>query len=100
MFETILAKDQASLTDDEKGFLMARRSYMNDDQKKRYAEMIDLHEKGELFSAPVEDENDLKSLSLARLKEIAKVENVEVKGLKSVAEFARAIQATRDEKEA
>lgn len=96
MFDEIVAMDQEALNDDQKGFLMARRGYFNDEQKKRYSKMIELHEAGKLVSAREEDENDLSTLSLASLKAVAKEEEVDTKGLKSAKEFAKAIQAHRD----
>lgn len=97
MFDALIAMDQESLNDEQKGFLMARRGYFNDEQKKRYAGMIKLHEEGKLFADKDEDESDLNTLSLATLKKVAKEEGVDVKGLKSVKEFRKAIQASRDE---
>lgn len=98
MFDTIIAMDQDSLTNEQKGFLMARRSYFNDEQRKRYADMIKLHEAGKLLVDDTEeDENDLSTLSLASLKKVAKDEGVDVKGLKSAKEFRKAIEASRED---
>lgn len=97
IFDEIVAMDQEALNDDQKGFLMARRGYFNDEQKKRYADMIKAHEDGTLFKGTDEDENDLSTLKLPALKAIAEEEGVNVRGLKSVAEFRKAIQAKRDE---
>lgn len=100
MFNAIIAMDKDSLTKEQRGFLMARRSYMNDEQRKRYADMIKAHEAGTLDQdEEEEDENDLSTLSLASLKAVAKEEGVNVKGLKSTKEFVKAIQAHRDEQE-
>lgn len=99
MFDEILSLDQETLNDEQKGFLMARRGYFNDEQKKRYAEMIKLHEAGKLFASTEEDESDLTTLSLAKLKDIAKEEGVDVKGLKSAKEFAKAIKVAREDNE-
>lgn len=44
MFDTIIAADKDTLNDQQREFLMARREYMNDDQRKRYADMIEDHE--------------------------------------------------------
>lgn len=99
MFDQLVAMDQDSLNDEQKGFLMARRGYFNDEQRKRYADMIAKHEKGTLVGKKAEDENDLSTLKLARLKEIATEEGVDVKGLKSVAEFVKAIKAHREDAE-
>ncbi len=46
MLEVIMSKSQEDLSTEERGFLMARRSYLNDEQKKRYADMIEEHEGG------------------------------------------------------
>lgn len=97
IFDELLAMDKDSLSLEQKQFLMARRGYFNDEDKKRYADIIKLHEAGKLTEEVEEDEDDLKTLSLAKLKKLATAEKVEVKGLKTVAEFARAIQAKRDE---
>lgn len=96
MFDQIIAMDQESLNIEQKQFLMARRPYFNDEQKKRYADMIKLHEAGKLTEEVEEDENDLETLSLASLKKIAKEEKVDVKGLKSAKEFVKAIEASRE----
>lgn len=96
MFEQLKAMDQESLNIEQKRFLMARRDYFNDEDKKRYAEMIKLHEAGKLVEEVEEDENDLNTLTLASLKEVAKEEGVEVTGLKSKAEFVKAIKAHRE----
>lgn len=49
MFDTIVAMDKDNLTKEQLGFLMARRDYMNDALKARYASEIKLHEAGKLF---------------------------------------------------
>lgn len=97
LFDRIIQMDKDSLTREQLGFLMARRGYMNDEQRKRYADVIKKHEEGTLFEEEEEDENDLKTLSLASLKALAKEEGVDVKGLKAKGEFIKAIQAQRDE---
>lgn len=99
MFNAIIAMDKDSLTREQLGFLMARRGYMNDEQRKRYADFIKKHEAGTLFEDEVEDESNLATLSLASLKAVAKEEGVNVKGLRSTKEFVKAIQAHRDEQE-
>ncbi len=96
MFDAIVAMDQEVLNDEQKGFLMARRGYFNDEQRKRYADMIKLHESGKLFKTKDEDESDLSTLSLKTLKKVAKDEDVDVKGLTSADEFRKAIQSARD----
>ena len=59
MFDTIIAMDQDALTDEQKGFLMARRDYFNDEQRKRYAPMVKAFEAGTLFADKEEDTSDL-----------------------------------------
>lgn len=77
VFDTILKKDKDSLSMEEIGFLMARRSYLNDADRARYADLIKKHEKGELF--PVKEEEEaLGSMTLKQLKALAK--ELEVKG--------------------
>lgn len=77
VFDEILKKDKDSLSMDEIGFLMARRSYLNDADRARYADLIKKHEKGELF--PVKEEEEvLGAMSLKELKKIAK--GLEIKG--------------------
>lgn len=97
MFDAIIAMDKDSLSREQLGFLMARRGYMNDEQRKRYAELIKKHEAGTLFKDEDEDESNLNTLSLASLKALAKEEGVVVTGLKSTKEFVKAIQAKRDD---
>jgi len=46
LFDSLVAMDKESLTEDQKAFLMARRPYFNDEQRKRYADMIEEHEAG------------------------------------------------------
>jgi len=58
LFNLIVSMDQETLTNEQKGFLMARRSYMNDEQRKRYADMIKLHEAGKLILEDESDESD------------------------------------------
>lgn len=41
VLEGILAKDKSTLTDDEVAFLRARRSYLNDEQTKRFADVLE-----------------------------------------------------------
>lgn len=98
LFDIIVSMDKDTLSDDQKGFLMARRSYMNDEQRKRYADMIKLHEAGKLLTPAEEDESDLETLSIKKLQAIAKDEEIDVKGLKTAKELARAIKASRADK--
>jgi hypothetical protein len=97
MFDELVAMDQEVLNDEQKGFLMARRGYFNDEQRKRYADMIKAHEAGKLFAPKVEDEADLETLSVKKLQAIAKAEGVDVKKLTTAKEIAKAIKASREE---
>jgi len=40
MLDAILAKEPAALTDEDKAFLRARRSYLNTEQRTIYAEVL------------------------------------------------------------
>lgn len=40
MLNTILGKDKAVLSDEEKGFLIGRRGYLNEEQYARYADIF------------------------------------------------------------
>jgi hypothetical protein len=91
LFDKIISMDQETLTDEQKGFLMARRDYMNDEQRKRYADMIELHEKGELFTVPLE------KMSVAQLKAEAKKRKVSITGLKTAEEILSAIEEAEQE---
>lgn len=42
--KAILEKDKDLLSEDEKQFLLARRSYLNDTERARFADMIKDHE--------------------------------------------------------
>lgn len=92
---TILEKDKERLSTEELGFLMARRSYLNDEQRSRYADLIKKHEKGELFST--EENTDLGSMTLKELKAVAKAEGVNITGLKKESEIIDAINEARGE---
>ena len=94
----ILSLDIEELSDDQKEFLMARRSYLNAEQKTKYSKLIKLHEEGKLVTKD-EDESNLESLSLAKLKKIAKDEGVDIKKLVSVKEIAVAIKNAREDAE-
>ena len=103
LFEEIVAKDQESLTRPEAEFLMARRSYMNDADKKRYADMIKKHEAGTLFPAEEGADEDLSKLSLKQLKKIAKEKGVEglskMKTPEEVIEAINEVEGADDEDE-
>jgi hypothetical protein len=95
MLEAILAKSKDSLSTEELGFLMARRSYLNDADTARYADLIKKHEKGELFSTS--SEKDLGEMSLKELKAIAKDEEIDITGLKKESDIIDAINEARGE---
>lgn len=63
MLDEILAKEPAALTDSDKGFLRSRRSYLNEEQRTVYAEIL-----ADVPDAP----EDLSTMSLAKLKKLAK----------------------------
>jgi len=44
VFDEILALDKDQLTEEQRQFLMARRSYLNEMQRKHYADLIEAHE--------------------------------------------------------
>jgi hypothetical protein len=92
VFDQIVSMDQESLSDEQKGFLMARRSYMNDEQRKRYAGMIKLHEDGKLFVKEVA----LEDMDLKQLKAEAKKRKVSITGLKTEEEIIEALQEAED----
>lgn len=54
MFDNIIAMDKDTLTVDQKAFLMARRDYFNDEQRERYADMIEEHE-ANMDATPLEE---------------------------------------------
>lgn len=95
MFDTILAKDKDSLSEGEVQFLMARRSYLNDEQRKRYADLITAHEKAVKSGKVGKSEDGLDEMKLPALKKLADKEEVDVKGLTTVPEIAAAIRAAR-----
>lgn len=95
--DIILSKDKDTLSSEELGFLMARRSYLNDEQRSRYADLIKKHEKGELISS--NEDTDLGSMTLKELKAVAKAEGVDIKGLKTESEIIDAINEARGEEE-
>lgn len=95
ILEVILGKDKDRLSTEELGFLMARRGYLNDEQRARYADLINKHEKGKLFSS--DEDTDLGSMTLKELKAVAKAEGVDIKGLKTEGEIIDAINEARGE---
>lgn len=71
VLEKILAKDKSTLTGDEKAFLRARRSYLNDEQTKRFADVLDDSDE---TSSPFD------SLTLPALKKLAEENEVDLTG--------------------
>lgn len=71
-FNEILRKDQESLSTEEREFLMARRSYLNDADRKRFADIIEEHEANIGKSGDGLDEK-----SVAELKEMLDEKEVE-----------------------
>lgn len=94
MFDEILSLDQETLNDEQKGFLMARRDYFNDEQRKRYADMIKLHEAGKLLKG---SKPALEDMTLAQLKAEAKARKVSITGLKTAEEIIEALNEAEDE---
>lgn len=95
--ETILGMDKDTLSKEQLGFVMARRGYLNDEQKKRFDKEIKLHEKGELFKDEEEGGEGLEGMSMKLLTKKAK--DLKIKGIKDMDRKAlvRAIQALEDE---
>lgn len=83
ILDTILAKDQSSLTDEERGFLRARRAYLNDADTKRFADILD----------GSNDEKSLADLSVPALKKLAAEKEVDVKGLSKKDDLVAALIA-------
>lgn len=76
--DVILSMDKDSLTEDQKGFLLARRSYLNDEQRKRYADLIEAHEDA-VKKGTVGKKAEEKPLSKMKLEELkAKAEGMEI----------------------
>lgn len=97
LFDQIIAMDKEALSTEQIGFLMARRSYLNDEQRKRYADMIKLHEKGELLPSPEGQKVALGDMNLKQLKAEAKKREVDISGLKTEKEIIKAIEDAEDE---
>lgn len=70
-FDAIIEMDKDSLTEDQLAFLMARRPYMNDVQRTRFAKEIKLHEDGKLFAPKGDAESDEDEAPVAK-KKVAK----------------------------
>lgn len=94
--------DKANLNTDQLAFVMARRDYLNDVDRARFAEEIKLHEAGKLFGnsdvADVSDE-DLEGLKVTDLKKIA--DQLEIEGSKDMKkpELIEAIKEARANQE-
>ncbi len=69
----ILAGDKDTMSEEAMHFVMARRSYLNDEQRKRFEKEIKLHEAGKLFPFNKEEEGDgLEGMSMKDLAKKAK----------------------------
>lgn len=99
IFDEILLKDQDSLSEGEVQFLMARRSYLNDEQRKRYASLIAAHEKAVKSGKAGKSADGLDEMKLPALKKLAEKEEVEIKGLTTIPEIAAAIRNERSKQE-
>lgn len=97
IFDEIIKIDQAGLSEDQKAFLMARRSYLNDEQRKRYADLIKSHEKGELLAPKKGQEIALGDMNLKQIKEEAARREVDITGLKTTKEILAAIEDAEQE---
>jgi len=90
MFDAILEKDQNTLNTEEISFLVARRSYLNDEQKKRYEKLIDAqlakNDGGEDLGDALDD------MSVADLKELAKANEVDITGLRKGDDIKKALR--------
>lgn len=75
-FDLLVVQEPESLSTEQLGFLMARRSYMNAEQKKRFANEIELHEEGKLFPSA---DKPVSEMNLKELKAHAKALGLEVK---------------------
>lgn len=96
IFDTILTKDKNSLSLEEEQFLLARRDYMNDEQKKRYADLIKEHEKAVKSGDLGKSEDGLDEMTNAALGKLAKTEKVVIKGLTTKPEIVAAIRSARE----
>ena len=93
LFDRIISMDQELLTADQKGFLMARREYFNDEQKKRYASMIEEHEANMGKPAKGDEEVPLTKMTKKELLAKAKELEVEVEDSMTKEEIIEAIEA-------
>lgn len=95
MLDTILSKDKDSLSTEELAFVMARRQFLNDEQRKRFAEELKKHEAGKLFKTDEIDLENLEGMPMATLAKIAK--QLKIKGVKDLDKDAL-IEAIREVK--
>lgn len=95
IFDAILTKDQDSLSTEEVDFLMARRGYLNDEQRKRYAGLISAHEKAVKSGALGKSEDGLDEMTVKALEALAKKEQVVIKGLTTKPDIVTAIRTAR-----
>jgi len=86
--DMILSMDKDTLTEDQLAFVMARRGYLNDEQRKRFADEIELHEEGKLFNQP---EKPVAEMSLKELKAKAKSLDIKAERGWKEADFIEAI---------
>ncbi len=83
----LVVKEPSLLNDNEKAFLRARSSYLNADQKVKFAEI--------LKEVPVKSGDDgdgLEKISVKKLKALAAEKEIDIKGLKKADEIVEAIR--------
>lgn len=79
MLENILAKDVSSLNGEERAFLFARRSYLNEEQAKRYSALF--KEMGAKADGEDVDQGDgLDGLKKPELVALAEANDVDLSG--------------------
>lgn len=91
-FDALMKVGKGSLNKSELEFLMARRDYMSDEQRKAFKEEIDLHEDGELFPT----EKSLEDMNVKELKAFAKENEIDIAGMKKEDEIRDAIKEAQD----
>lgn len=92
VLENILAKDKSMLNSEEIGFLRARRSYLNDEQKKRFSDVL----KGVKDTPEAPEGDDLDKMESKALKAVAKGMDLAVGG--KVDELKARIREAREAK--
>lgn len=95
ILEEILRKDKNSITEGEKQFLLARRGYLNDEQRERFADLIEAHE-----ASLGESGDGLDDMKPAELKALAEERGVDLTGLTRKADIIAAIRAAAPAEEA